>query len=199
MATTSDSGSRPFICWLPVLAVAGGMLLAGPPHGVTTAGWCTAAVFAATIVSFITRPLPMAPMVLLGLVVLLGLGAFGRGDRGVRVLLAGYADPTVWLVVAAFLLSGTVVRTGLGRRIALAMISRLGRTTLGLGYAITGTELVLGPVIPSVTVRGGGVMAPIINALAGRWGPRRTTSAGSRARIWFWWAPTPISSRRPCS
>ena len=97
---------------------------------------------------------------------LLFSGAFGQGADAVKAMTAGFADPTVWLVVAAFLLSGTVVRSGFGRRIALLLIRALGGTTLGLGYAIAGTELLLGPIIPSNTARGGGVMAPIVNALA---------------------------------
>jgi DASS family divalent anion:Na+ symporter len=180
MATTSDARGAQWLRWAPPIAVAAGILAAGHPAGVTPRGWVVAAIFAATIVSFITRPMAMAPMVLLGLVVLLLSGVFGhdvnndgviadnelRGAAAVESLLAGYSDAIVWLVVAAFLLSGTVVRTGLGRRIALVLITRLGRTTLGLGYAISGAELVLGPVIPSVTARGGGVMAPIINSLS---------------------------------
>ena len=180
MAMTSDARAGALLRWAPPLAVAAAILAAGAPPGVTPRGWFVAAVFAATIVSFITRPLAMAPMVLVGLSTLLLSGVFGRDVNGdgvvaanelhgvaaVESLLAGYSDAIVWLVVAAFLLSGTVVRTGLGRRIALVLITRLGRTTLGLGYAISGAELVLGPVIPSVTARGGGVMAPIINSLS---------------------------------
>lgn len=152
--------------WLPVIGVAGGMLAVGPPDGVTAKGWQFAAVFAATIVGFLSRPLPMGPLVLVALVTLLLSGAFGRGSIAVKAMTAGFADPTVWLVVAAFLLSGTVVRSGFGRRVALLMIRALGGTTLGLGYAIAGSELLLGPIIPSNTARGGGVMAPIVNALA---------------------------------
>ena len=152
--------------WLPVTAVAGAMLAAGAPDGVTLRGWQTLSVFAATIVGFLFRPLAMGPLVLVGLMTLLALGAFGSGKPAVKAMLDGFADDTVWLVVAAFLLSGTVVRTGFGRRIALLLIRKLGQTTLGLGYAIAGTELLLGPIIPSSTARGGGVMAPIVNALA---------------------------------
>jgi DASS family divalent anion:Na+ symporter len=99
-------------------------------------------------------------------VTLLLSGAYGDGSEAVEGMLSGYADATVWLVASAFLLSGTVVRTGFGRRIALLLIRALGRTTLGLGYAIAGSELLLGPVIPSNTARGGAVMAPIVNALS---------------------------------
>ena len=80
--------------------------------------------------------------------------------------LAGFADTTVWLVVAAFLISGGVIESGLGRRLALVLITRLGRTTLGLGYAITGAEVLLAPFIPSNTARGGGLMAPIVLSLS---------------------------------
>ena len=64
---------------------------------------------------------------------LLLAGAYGDGSKAVEGMLSGYADATVWLVASAFLLSGTVVRTGFGRRIALLLIRSLGRTTLGPG------------------------------------------------------------------
>ncbi len=155
-----------FLRWLPVVAVGLGVTLVGPPAGLTARAWLFAAVFAATIVGFLSRPLAMGPLVLVALVTLLLCGAFGSGEAAVEAMAAGFADATVWLVVAAFLLSGTVVRSGVGRRVALGLIRWLGGTTLGLGYAIAGGELILGPVIPSNTVRGGGVMAPIVNALA---------------------------------
>ena len=166
--------------WAPVLAVGGGMIAIGPPDGLTPQAWSFAAVFTATIVGFLTRPLPMGPMVIIGLVTLLLAGSFGTGSKAVEGMLTGFADATVWLVVAAFLLSGTVVRTGFGRRIALLLIRTLGRTTLGLGYAIAASELLLGPIIPAATARGGAVMAPIVNAFALALGatpdgPRRRT------------------------
>jgi DASS family divalent anion:Na+ symporter len=168
--------------WLPVILTGAAILASGVPSGVSERGWWTAAVFAATIVGFISRPLPMGPMVLVGLVVLLAASAFGRGVDAVGALLAGFGDATVWLVVAAFLLSGAVVRTGFGRRVALLLIRRFGRTTLGLGYSLAGAELALGPVIPATTARGGGVMAPIVNSLAAALGaavdgPSRRTGA----------------------
>jgi len=91
-----------------------------------------------------------------------------RGDRikeSFKNSLAGFGDTTVWLVVAAFLVSGAMIHSGLGRRLALMMVAALGQTTLGLGYAIAGAELLLGPFIPSNTARGGGIMMPIVRSI----------------------------------
>jgi DASS family divalent anion:Na+ symporter len=179
---TSRDVRSTLVRWIPVIVTTLGILAAGAPEGVSRSGWWTAAVFAGTIVGFLSRPLTMGPMVLAALVILVAAGAFGAGKTAAHDVLAGFSDETVWLVVAAFLLSGTVVRTGLGNRIALGLISALGRTTLGLGYAIAGTELALGPIIPATTARGAGVVAPIVAGLnqvlgCSPTGQRRSTGA----------------------
>jgi DASS family divalent anion:Na+ symporter len=125
------------------------------------AGWHVLAVFAAAVLGFVLRPFPMGAVTIFALTVL----ALTRTLTFERVL-SGFADPTVWLVVAAFLIAGVVIRSGLGRRIALTLVVGLGRSTLGLGYALCASEMILGTVIPSNTARGGGVLAPIARALS---------------------------------
>ena len=80
--------------------------------------------------------------------------------------LKGYGNSVVWLVVAAFLIAGSVVKTGFGLRIALILVKRFGNSMLGLGYAMTAAELILGPIVPSNTARGGGILAPITRSLS---------------------------------
>jgi DASS family divalent anion:Na+ symporter len=172
---TASSYFKLAIC----VAVGAAIWFSPRPADLSAEAWHCFAVFAATILSFIVRPFPMGPMVLLGLLVLAATNTFepayselfkkpesNPGKASLKYALHGYGDSTTWLVVAAFLISGAVIRTGLGRRIALTMISRFGRTTLGLGYSAAGAELLLGPFVPSNTARGGGVMAPIMNSLA---------------------------------
>ena len=138
-----------------------------PPEGLGLVGWHVFAVFFATILSFILRPVPMGPAVLLALVVLVATNTLGEtGKESFTAAMSGYGNTTVWLVVAAFLIAGAMIRTGLGRRIALGCVVKFGKTTLGLGYATAVAEFILGPAIPSNTARGGGVMAPIVNSLA---------------------------------
>ena len=132
-----------------------------PPPGIALVGWHVLGIFAGTIVSFLVRPLPMGAMVLLAIVIISTTGTLKYKD-----VLGGFGDKTVWLVVAAFLIAGAMETTGLGRRIALGLVSFLGRSTLGLGYSVCAAEFVLGPVVPSNTARGGGIMAPIVNSLA---------------------------------
>ena len=84
---------------------------------------------------------------------------------------AGFANSSVLLVVVAFLVANAVVKSGLGRRISLLVVSAFGRSTLGLGYSIFLTDALIAPAFPSNTARGG-VLYPIILSLA--------QSAGSR-------------------
>ena len=39
-------------------------------------------------------------------------------------------------------------------------------TVTGLGYAICASELILGPLVPSNTARGGGIIAPIVDSIS---------------------------------
>ena len=137
------------------------------PAGVDPAGWHVLAVFAATIVGLLLRPFAMSTVVLFGLLVLVVTQTIGDTSRAsLEVALTGFSNTTVWLVVAAFLIAGSVIRTGLGKRIALTLVNRLGQNERGLAYGIGFAELVLAPVIPSNTARGGGILAPVVDAVS---------------------------------
>jgi len=59
----------------------------------------------------------------------------------------------------------SVVKSGLGRRISLLVVSVFGRSTLGLAYSIFVTDALIAPAFPSNTARGG-VIYPIVLSLA---------------------------------
>jgi DASS family divalent anion:Na+ symporter len=77
----------------------------------------------------------------------------------------GFANASVLLVVIAFLVAQAVVKSGLGRRISLFMVSRFGRSSLGLAYSIVLTDAVIAPAFPSNTARGG-VLFPVVLSVA---------------------------------
>ena len=85
---------------IPKLAIYGVVLavlwFVPPPAGVEPSGWRVLVVFAATIFSFILRPLPMGSMVLLGLVLLAATNSLGATNKeAFRTALSGFGDSTV--------------------------------------------------------------------------------------------------------
>ena len=147
--------------WAIVLFVAGGILLIPPPENISPQSWRLLAIFAATITGSIVQPIPGAAIVLLGVTALALFRVMEIKDA-----LTGYADPVVWLVLAAFFISRGMIKTGLGRRIAFLFIKAIGRHSLGLAYALGSTETVLATVIPSTGARSGGIIFPIAKSLA---------------------------------
>jgi DASS family divalent anion:Na+ symporter len=143
------------------------------PAGITAQSWHLLAIFVATIVGSIVRPVPGGAMVLLG-VAALAL----TGTLPVESALKGYGDPIVWLVLAAFFMSRGMIKTGLGRRIALMFIRALGRHSLGLGYALVSTDMLLAMVIPSNGARAGGIIFPVAKSLAEAYDSKPGETAG---------------------
>ena len=135
------------------------------PAGVTDKAWHLFAIFFATIVGLILQPVPMGAVVLIGTTTTALTNTLSIGDA-----LNGFMNPTVWLIVAAFLFARAFSKTGLGRRIAYIFIRAFGHRTLGLSYALAMTDLVLAPGIPSGAARTGGVLFPIVKSLATTYG-----------------------------
>ncbi len=79
---------------------------------------------------------------------------------------SGFMNPVVWLIAIAFFIAKGFVKTGLGLRIAYHIMKILGKNSLGLGYGIALTDLVIAPMIPSMTARSGGVIYPVVTSLA---------------------------------
>jgi DASS family divalent anion:Na+ symporter len=149
------------IRWAAVLFVGLAITLTPIPSGISVQAWRLLAIFAATIVGSILRPIPGGAMVLLGISAVAIFGALP-----IREALGGYADPIVWLVLAAFFISRAMIKTGLGRRIAYHFIRAIGHHSLGLGYALISTDFLLASIIPSTGARAGGVVFPIAKSLS---------------------------------
>ena len=159
-AAPTDRTGRP---WRWVLVVASGLViwLVPVPPQVTVQAWRLLAIFVATVVGIIVRPLPMSVVALVGMSVAVFTHTLTIGQA-----LSGFGNPVVWLVVAAFLIASGFIRTGLGLRIAYLLTRSIGKRTLGLAYGLLATDLVLAPAIPSNTARAGGVIFPIVKSLA---------------------------------
>ncbi|HLN62428.1 MAG TPA: anion permease [Symbiobacteriaceae bacterium] len=168
-SSSSQPGSSPNRGRLinAVICVAVGLILwfIPPFGGLKAPGLHLTAIFIATILGLILQPLPQGAVVILGVAITAITGTLSITDS-----LAGFADSTVWLIVAAFLFSRGLIKTGLGRRIAYVMVRAFGKSTLGLGYALTLSDLIIAPATPSNTARAGGILFPIVRSLAGSMG-----------------------------
>jgi len=135
------------------------------PAAVSAAGWRLTGIFMATIVGSIIRPIPGGALVLIAVTL-----AAAIGGLTIKQALEGYADPSVWLVQAAFFISNALIATGLARRIALFFVRIFGKSSLGISYALTLSDLVLAPAIPANGARSGGVILPIVRSIAELYG-----------------------------
>lgn len=100
-----------------------------PPEGVDPRGMHMAAIFVGTILGLVLQPLPTAAVSIIGLAAAMITGTMNVGEDEA---LTGFASSAVWLIVAAFFIADGFLLTGLGRRIALWFVTKLGKSSLGL-------------------------------------------------------------------
>lgn len=131
------------------------------PAEITVQGWRMLVIFLCTVLALMLRPLPGGAAVLIGISITVLAGVFNISQA-----LSAYGGSTVWLVVAAFFIARALINSGLARRIALLFVRAIGHTSLGLGYSLIASDMVLAGVIPSNAARVGGVILPITKSLS---------------------------------
>lgn len=137
-----------------------------PPEGLTAGAWRFFALFIAVIIGLILEPIPAAAIGFIGVTLAVTFQMIGDSPAdALKWGLSGFSDSTVWLIFAAFMFADGYEKTGLGKRIALMLVRFLGKSTLGLGYAVGLADLVLAPFIPSNTARSGGTVYPIAKSI----------------------------------
>jgi divalent anion:Na+ symporter, DASS family len=158
--STFKSGLRRILLRAFPFAMATAIWFIPVPEGLTPQAWHLFAVFITAIVSVLLGiyPLLTSTTLAVGAVVLTDTTSAAKA-------FAGFANTSVLLVVIAFLVAQAVVKSGLGRRISLFMVSLFGRSSLGLAYSIILTDAAIAPAFPSNTARGG-VLYPIVLSVA---------------------------------
>lgn len=137
------------------------------PVGLKINAWYYFALFVTIIISVALEVLPMGSIGLIGISLISVLGLLGKsGADTLTWALSGFANSVVWLVFAAMIFAVALKDTGIGKRIALIFIKYMGKTAMGLGYAVSLADFVLGPFMPSNTARSFGTMYPITRATA---------------------------------
>ena len=153
------------------------VFLIGAPAGLSSSAWIFVSIFAGLVIGLILEPMPPAfiGLIAITLSVLFRVGMPVVEKNGSIIPttsaqaiswgLSGFSNSIVWLIFAAFMIGIGYQNSGLGKRIALFLVKHLGKSSLGLGYAIAITDLILAPFIPSNAARSGGTIYPIVSGI----------------------------------
>src|SRR5512144_1406488 len=155
-------------------AIAIGIWAAPVPAGLTAPAWHLFAVFVAAIAAVLLGAFPLLTSTMLAVAAVVLTDTISAAKA-----FSGFANASVLLVVIAFLVAQAVVKSGLGRRISLFMVSRFGSSSMGLAYRIVLTDAAIAPAFPSNTARGG-VLFPIVLSVAQGSGSKPDDPEGRR-------------------
>ena len=130
------------------------------PDGLTLQAWHLFAIFISIILAVIIEATSIftASIIGLGFVIL-------THTLTAKQAYSGFSQGFILLIIVAFLIARGVIKSGLGKRIALLIIKKLGKSSLGLGYSIVAADMFIAPAFPSNTARSG-VLYPIVQALS---------------------------------
>lgn len=140
--------------------IALGLFFMPPPEGVQAAGWQSFVIFLISLSLIISKAYEMGAVALLAISLCLVTKTLP-----LSYCLSKFSYPITWLILLAFFISRGFVQSGLGTRIALMINKHLGSTPLTLSYSLMLAEMVIAPLIPSNTARGGGLIVPITKSL----------------------------------
>ncbi len=137
------------------------------PTGVTPQAWHLLAMFVGVIAAIIGKAMPIGALSMVAVMLVAVTGVTNdKPDAAIKDALSSFASPLIWLIGVSIMISRGILKTGLGARIGYYFISLFGKKTLGIGYGLAISELILAPVTPSNTARGGGIIHPVMKAIA---------------------------------
>lgn len=137
-----------------------GIMLFPTPDGMTIEGKKSLAVFTFALVMWVSRPIPIYQTSIIAILILPLIGAVEKQSVAFGTL--GF--DIIWLMVAAFVLTSAINQTNLGKRLALTLITKLGRTPKGTLWALLLTNFILAFFVPSTTARAA-LLVPIVTIL----------------------------------
>ena len=151
------------------------------PAGVTPDAWHLLALFIGTIAAIIGKALPIGAIAIIAmtLVAITGVTA-DTPKQAMNDALSSLSSSLIWLIGIAIMISRGLIKTGLGSRIAYNFIAIFGKKTIGIGYSLALAELLISPITPSNTARGGAIIHPIMRSIADSFGSRAEDGTQNR-------------------
>jgi solute carrier family 13 (sodium-dependent dicarboxylate transporter), member 2/3/5 len=139
------------------------MLTVGAPAGIATPAWHVAALTLLMAIWWMTEALPLTATALLPFLALPLMGVLSANDVAKE-----YYSPILFLILGGAFLALAIERVGMHRRVAIAIVSRSGRSNGGLLFAFmmatallsmfisnTSTALIMLPIALAVLTAGG--------------------------------------------
>lgn len=137
------------------------------PEGVEPNAWHLLAMFVGVIAAIIGKAMPIGAISIVAIMLVALTGVTNDKPAGaMKDALSSFSNSLIWLIGVAVMISRGILKTGLGSRIGYLFIAVWGKKTLGIGYSLALSELLLAPVTPSNTARGGGIIHPVMKAIA---------------------------------
>ena len=148
------------------------------PEGVAPHAWHLIALFIGIIAGIIGKAMPIGAMAVLAMTIVALLqvtvpevGADGNpiknpSAQAAKDALSSLNSPLIWMIGIAIMISRSLLKTGLGTRIGYLFLSLFGKSTVGVAYSLALCDLLIAPVTPSNTARGGAIVHPIMKAIA---------------------------------
>lgn len=139
------------------------MLALGPPASMAVSAWHVAALTVLMAIWWMTEALPLTATALLPFLALPFMGIMSAGDVAKE-----YYSPILFLILGGAFFALAIERTGMHRRVALAILSFAGKSSFGLLLAFmaataflsmwisnTSTSLIMMPIALAVIAAGG--------------------------------------------
>nr|WP_314270384.1 DASS family sodium-coupled anion symporter [uncultured Kingella sp.] len=148
------------------------------PEGVAPNAWHLLALFIGVIAGIIGKAMPIGAMAVLAMTIVALLqvtvpemGADGKpiknpSAQAAKDALSSLNSTLIWMIGIAIMISRGLLKTGLGSRIGYLFLSLFGKKTIGVAYSLALCDLLIAPVTPSNTARGGAIVHPIMKAIA---------------------------------
>ena len=165
---------------LIALALAALIWLLPVPEGVSVNAWHLLAMFVGIIAAIIGKAMPIGAIAIIAftLVALTGvtvvddkaIAAGKTASLAIKDALSALNHSLIWMIGIAIIISRGLLKTGLGERIGYLFVSLWGKRAIGVAYSLSFCDLLLGPVTPSNTARGGAIVHPIMKSIAGNFG-----------------------------
>lgn len=158
--------------WLwPVSIACGTVLLALAPDGPGTSGAATLGIFALAVWAWVATKLSDTYVALCACLLLLAVGSLQTNE-----LFLALADPTIWLLIGAFLVAAGVGASGLANYVGLRMVAR-ARSVRQLFYLLTLALCLTAFAIPATSGRAA-LALPVFTVLAGVFAAQRRIVVG---------------------